>query len=365
MLSALIVAAGLATLPRGTVEGTVVQKGDHGEKPAVHRTVQLKIYKENYQSASAQTQTDSAGRYRFSNLQTESEFYYEPVALIDGVPFTAPPVQFVGSRNVQARKITVGAVTGDLSALNAQEVILIEFGNADLMKMSHSFTFTNVGTATYDYRAGKGEYIRISLPAQGYNLSLGGGLEERDVDIGDQSNLHLKLNIPPGEASARRAEFSYLLPYTASSLDFVQKMNVKLDALAFATQGRKIDIEGSGIRFEQEKERDGKKYFLYRGDTLPADAPLQLSFKGLPRSGDLAHRILFGGVFAITAIAGFLLWRTSKETVAPSKTDAREKALGELIKLEERLRTGLISAQEYHEERDRLRDFFFDLDHAA
>jgi hypothetical protein len=145
----------------------------------------------------------------------------------------------------------------------------------------------------------------------------------------------------PGRKSPDEVTFGFLMPLSGSSRDFEQKFPNGFGEFTFITdQVAGLTIDSPQITGRQEREANGKKYWLMRGEPIPPGGTLRFTVRGLP-APDTTGRNL-AGVLALALVASAVVFGrrpgAKGKGAGPSERDRlvqrREKLFAELVTLE-------------------------------
>lgn len=100
----------------------------------------------------------------------------------------------------------------------------------------------------------------------------------------------------PNRKSPDEVTFGFVLPSTGASRDFEQRFPNGFGEYTFVTdQVANLSIESSQISGRQERDFQGKKYWLMRGHPIPPGGTLRFTVHGLP-APDNTGRIIAGAL---------------------------------------------------------------------
>ncbi len=142
-------------------------------------------------------------------------------------------------------------------------------------------------------------------------------------------------------------QVAYTMPHSRGNLTISQKMPVDLAAVNVVV--RKIgdmELSSGQISKQQDTTLQGERYMVAAGPPMPADGTLSLELAGLPHHSGvplIVTSILATGIVVVGLWAVFGAPSRSADTGRRKLLEnRREKAYGELLKLEEQRRTGKI-----------------------
>jgi hypothetical protein len=151
----------------------------------------------------------------------------------------------------------------------------------------------------------------------------------------------------PNRKSPDEVTFGFVLPSTGSSRTFEQRFPNGFGEYTFVTdQVANLSIESTQITGRRERDFNGKKYWLMRGEPIPPGGTLRFTVRGLP-APDNTGRII-AGVLALALVggAGFLARRPAQPGASQNGKDGKAGSERDrLIQRRERLFTDLLSRE--------------------
>lgn len=348
---------------RGIVTGQVMNEATEKARPAAGVMVQLSILKEGREIGAAQTKTDGKGRYRFRGLQTEAGIRYSAEVKHNGVPFTTMLQSFTSGSRFTFPKLLIYPTTGDSSEIRANEILMLEFGHNNLVKVSHNLSFQNLGTVAYDPRATDGKPIEITLKQGGFDLRFLAGLSNRNAEIlPEQHLLKLKIPIKPGAEGEKRIEFGYLYNYESRSVTFDLPLSVARSQTTVLLKEKAYKLKSDQLTPQAARAFGDTLFHIWSGGEQEAGEAVKFTISGLPFTGDLERNLVFLGLSLVGLLALFFsFWKPKQLSAEEEPQRAETHAFELLCDLERKQRSAMISYAEYEEERERLRSILFDL----
>jgi hypothetical protein len=151
----------------------------------------------------------------------------------------------------------------------------------------------------------------------------------------------------PGAKSPDEVTFGFVIPVNGNSLDFEQPMPRGMGEFTFITDqipGLTVDSKQiTGAR--QERELNGKRYWLWRGLAVPPGGTLRFTLEGLP-SSDRTGQAVAGALALALALAAVVVAgrgggggrgsRAAAESEREKLVQRREKLFAELMALDGR-----------------------------
>lgn len=350
---------------RGELSGEVAELLDGKETPGANLPVRVSIFKNEVEIAGAEVKTNSRGRYSFRDLETGPEFAYEVWVEKKGVPFRTNGVGFAGAKAKTAPKLMIVPTTGDSSSIMLEEIVLFEFQKANSVKVLHSLTFSNIGAMTYDGRTEGGAPITVDLLKGGFELQNHMGLSSENTEIDSANNrLKFKLQIPPGPDKTVTLRFGYSYQMTDRTVPIALSTNVERTRFSLTLVDKDLSIATTQLTKQPPRPLKTQTYYIWSGGPFKAGQAVEFTMKGISLPQDLFHVLLFSGFGLVLAVLVFVGLRRPLEL---SASDQRKKNLeyyySALANLERGFRTGNVSAAEYREQQERIREILYDLLH--
>lgn len=192
--------------------------------------------------------------------------------------------------------------------------------------------------------------LEIPLPSDFFGAEAAEGSHKVEVRKG--VGVAVFGAIPPrsplratGREAPDEVRFGFVLPQTGSSRSFEQVMPNGIAEFTFAVeQTEGLTVESEQISGRQDREANGKKYWLMRGAPIPPGGTLRFTLRGLP-AADTTGRNVAGVLALALVVAGAILSRRtgaarggSRNTEKDKLIERREKLFGELVALETKRR---------------------------
>lgn len=192
--------------------------------------------------------------------------------------------------------------------------------------------------------------VEIPLPAEARGAE--GAEGEHKIEVRKGIGVAVHGRIPPtrgrtgdpNRKSPDEVTFGFVMPVNGSTRDFEQKFPNGFGEYTFITdQLPGLTIDSTQIAGErQEREANGKNYWLLRGDAIPAGGTLRFTVRGLPAPSTTGRTL--AGVLALALVAAAVMFarspRTGGKTAVSNERERlvqrREKLFAELVNLESR-----------------------------
>ena len=352
-------------LTLGTVTVRVARKTPVNGVPDTEVTALLEAAGGESRKRSAKT--DAGGRATFEGLPVGQRFHAE--IIVDGEKlvtdtFAIPEVGGVrtmliaglglgGGERIAEAPAGPGSEAGTFPRTADPSVITVGTGarvilqlREDALGFVESLPLVNQSEKLFDPGSGG---VEIPLPSEAVNVDVAEGEHKIDVRKGIGVAVHGMIpprrfrqdtpdRNPPDEAT-----FGFVMPVQSSVLEFEQRFPMGLGAFSLISdQVPDMTIESAQIVDRQEVEQNGKKFWLMRGEAIPAGGTLRFTVRGLP-APDATGRNLAGALalaLMLTA-AVFGRWRSgNKQRGAGGERERlvqrRERLFSELVAGENR-----------------------------
>ncbi len=343
----------------GTIRGGVELEKDGKKTPLSGISVRLQIFESDRIVAGAEGKTDSLGHYQFPNQKRTPGMQYQAQAMYHHVPFDGKRSTFhPGQSELLLQKIVATPVTGNPSNVEADDLLIYEFGKSNVIKITHSLKLLNSGEETYDPRADGGVPISISLPKGSFRLEFINGLTEEMAEIDSERNLlKLKVTVKPGPLGETKIEYHFYYSYDTRSSTFSFPLSIPRKRFALVLADHEYRVKSQYLKRQEPQNFSGTRYYYFTGGPFKAGELLSFTISGLPLPKDFPRELVLGGCATVLLGALFLLFQKQKETTKLKKGDLIEL----FVELEEKVRNGKISPPDYQDQRERLMEAWIQL----
>lgn len=293
--------------------------------------------------------TDEQGRAEFSALSSRGEARAE--ANVNGELLVSDPFQVPTSgglrvilvagiadaaarQKAEADKELAAPVAKGVVVLGSGTRVLMEFRDDSLQAFYILQILNNART-----RVDIGGPLIIDLPSGAGGATVIEGSSSQATVIGDR--LTITGPFAPGPTDV---QLGFVVNHGSSNYRFEQKWPVAVEQVTFAIE--KIgSVSTSSTQFASTGEvraGDGTPYLLSNGPALPAGSTLAVSISGLPAHSAVPMYVALGLALAMLAAGGWLAFgkRVDAGEARRRLIARRDTLLGELTKLEQRLRSG-------------------------
>ena len=366
----------------GVIDGQVVNGTAGGPAIGSGITVTLHVIQGEDETATRQTATDTAGRFRFEGLATGQDWTYWIEAVYLGVPYMMPQiVTLEEGQPSQAVTLPVYEVGDDGSqiAIDSGHIIVESFGT--VLRISEVYLISNGGDRAYAGRPGPGGMattVGLPIPPEAMGLAF-----TEDVPAGRFIQSTGKLldtePVPPGQKTAT-ISFSYHLPVEDSSVRIEKSYDYPITLLQVLLAQPGLTLRSSQLLDGGVEPFGDKEFAVYlTGATLPAGAPLavdltvaatgmagapattetgpsQAAGAGKPISDNQGLlRALGFGLAGLTVLAAvlypLLTARRRPPAAALASNPQARPLLAELAALEEAFEAGQVDEEAYRRQR--------------
>ena len=192
--------------------------------------------------------------------------------------------------------------------------------------------------------------VVVNMPSGALSATVLAGAPQA-VALGD----HVAIT-GPFASGQTEVQIAFRLPVSSGDVTFEQTLPLAVPGVAVLMKKvGDISITSPQLPNVQERELQGERYVLAQGPPIPAGAPLAITVSGLPHHSPWPRRLALA--LAIIVIGGGA-WAAGNRP-SPSANAARvkqlggkrEKIYGELVRLEQQRRAGIVDAAKYAERR--------------
>ncbi len=357
-----------------TVAGQIVN-GTAGGTVPISITLMLHAYDGNATSQMLHSEADSAGKFRFENLDTAQGRTFEVMAGVGSATYYSPLLDAKSGQAILDAPITIYDTTTDASRVRIERLnASIEFLNEKWVRVSEWYILSNEGDRTVEGAVktddGKPAALRFSLPVGARGLQFEGDPSgQRFLQTSD--GFVDTWALPPGKDSSQVVA-SYILPYEG---------NARVErTLNYATSGVNVTLADDSVKLASTQLRaqgarqakDGTTVLVFSRGELTAGQLLSFDLSGQPKVARLAPKnkppadgnsrgLLIGGlVLGLALIAGGLVWlratmRPRPVQVKPDFETQRNALIQAMADLDDDFEAGVVTEAERDRQRSLLR----------
>lgn len=337
----------------GRITGTIALVKDGQDIPLPQQWVRASIYRDGEEIAGTEAETAADGQFVMTQLDTGKAYSYVLFMVYEQVPYIFGPYQFAETEPAkEAGVLKVYPSTGSLADISMSTDISVVVGQQDILKVIQKVRFFNDGSQVYQPILPEAEPITVDVIPGAYDLQFLSGYRSRGVKIDQAAQQLIYLeNLIPGRAE--ELSFSYFINVNDKNLDVTLASSTQQRALKVFLSDSKVKV--ASAQLNREKLGDNE---VYSGGPLPAGEKWAFSLQNIPLKRDFARRFLWAGI-ALALITCGLLALYLRRSLDPDtlKNQERENAMAMLKKIEADQRAGVMSVEEYHILKKKLRDF--------
>lgn len=275
-----LVAATAAPTGTGQIAGQVLN-GTTGA-PAAGLVVTLNPFESFSELATAQTETDDAGAFRFEGLPTGSQYVYLLTVAYGGSTFGSDIVSFAAGEetlDVPLQVYETSATPGEITVNLAQWFVDSHEGAlliGELYRITHDSDRVYVGSE--EVAEGRNAVLRFNVPAGATSVVFDGGeIGQRFIRTAD-GVVDTQPLLPGGTQILMR----YLLPYSGSRAELTQSVNYPVERLSLlVVDGPDVttNLQDAGAQTVAEQQWNS-----FEGANLPAGEAVSVRLAGLARA---------------------------------------------------------------------------------
>ncbi|HLK89745.1 MAG TPA: hypothetical protein VKZ18_07620 [Polyangia bacterium] len=346
------VAVAEATLPTGRLE---VHLFDESGAVIPNRPVLLGMVDKQNKIEVRKAQSDAAGVARFADLPRGDGTGYAAVLEWHGMRLgTAPfPMPETGGARAEIRAL---GRTADPSVMTIGQggrvIIQMHEDNLQFLEM---FPLENASDKMFDPGPGA---LEIPLP-QGF-VGAEAQENERKIDVRQNHGMAVHGIFAPQQSivgstsknAGNEVVFGFVLPYHGDTRAFSQPMPNGIGPFTLITeQIPGLTVTGPGIGERQERQLNGRKYWVMPGGEIPRGGVLEFTLDGLPSTSAAGRNV--AGVLALLLVLGAIVFgrggagrqggegaRAGDGPARAQLVDQREAAFADLVALERKAREG-------------------------
>ena len=338
-----------AQLPVGTIE---VSARDAQGTLLPNQVIELGVVGAGGQIEVKRQTTDKQGQTRFADAgkptAPPSETKPSPTA---GAPHgvAAAVAMSVGSLRVGTDGFSIpdaGGVRVELRVpdrTNDPSVVTVGEGGRiilqlrdDVLGFVESLPLQNHSEKIFDPGVGG---IEVPLPSESTNAEGAEGEHKIEIRKGIGVAIHGVIpprratSVDPAQKSPDEVTFGFVLPLRGSTLDFEQRFPNGMGEFTFVSE----QIAGLGIESPQitrriDRDANGKKFWLWRGEPISPGGVLRFRVTGLPAVSNTG-KVISAALALGLLLAAIVFSRKPSSTSAASRAGERERLIARREKL--------------------------------
>ncbi len=341
----------------GVIEGQVINWTEGGSSVA-DQDVTLKTYLNNDEVGSTPTKTDAEGKFKFDDLPTESDYFYEVWLDYQEAEYSEW-VWFEENETSKSIEVVVYDSTTSDEAIKVATSHIVIYVEEDSLLMKEYFLFVNEGDRTYvgseEVTAeGEKKTLRFSLPKEAIELQYTRELMECCVVSTEEGFV----DTMPATPGVKEVSFSYRVKPSSGTFTFSKVVHYPITTFDFfVVQDEGIEVVSDQLTMEEPVDIEGTRFIHLSGQDLTPGITLEARLSGLPGASNQ-------GVFKWTAVGlivlacsfgfGYLLIRKRRQPVSTevvaSESDLeqrKQRLLLEIAQLDNDFDDGKISPEMY------------------
>lgn len=301
----------------GVIEGQVVNATFGGGTVGEVRVV-MRVYRDAEEHDPTAAVTDARGRFRFENLDVDSELTYLAQVSYAGVVYSSDPLRFESGGSSIVTRLTVYEDTTDDGAILIERAHLIVTVMASGLSVTELHVLSNSSDRTYvgrEVEQGRRATSEFILPEGAQDLTFEGGYEggrflPTSAGFVDTEPLW------PGRTSV---VFRYSLGCEDAECTLARYVTRWTSVLNLLVPDSGVHVTSEDLTFDGKMETEGGGYLNFVGGEFPPGDTV-VAYLRLPQVS--AHRrrspwtvavIVLGSLAAVGALA-CPFWRKGKRT---------------------------------------------------
>jgi len=372
-------------LPQGVISGRVVN-GTAGAAVPPALTVTLQGFKGTDPLAPQATVADAEGRFRFTGLETGSDYAYVVHTEYLGIQYGTDALAFEGGQTEMETTLFIYETTTADDAISISRIHFIITASAGALTVDEVQSFSNSGDRTYigaEPAAGaQRTTVRFAPPPQAQDVQVDeGATPGRFVQTAD--GFADTLPVVPGQ-STLQVILSYVIPYDPASTTLST-------TFLYPTKAVNVFLSDSGVEMSSEQMmlmgRMGtgpQAYVGYVGQNFAKGDTLTLEFKGAAKTGaattaptgglpTTGYVLIIGGLLLIlVALAlAYPALRRRQSAEAPAGESAApcddecEELLAAIADLDDLFEAGELDEETYRRRRQALKARLLEIQEGA
>jgi hypothetical protein len=281
----------------GVINGQVIN-GTEGGGSVAEIEVVLITYVDDVMTATRTARTDQEGRFRFDDVAVEHTYLVS--AEYEGAGYYYPVVFEPGEDTAYVEVWVCDATTSDEAIRVGLAHVIITVEGEDLL-VNEVLWLVNDGDRTY---VGIEGVLVFSLPEGAASFEAPPELMP-DYQFLDDNTVSYLVPFPPGE---RQLVYSYRLAGLDSDEMVVPlEINYPTDDFELLVASEGIEVATDELAPAEPVITDaGERFLHFRGENLPRDTVIRLSFSRLPVDSGMS--LVFFWVVVVVVIAGIVAY---------------------------------------------------------
>lgn len=249
-------------------------------------TVTLRVYQNQQQQKTMQTETDAAGHYQFGGLLTDPAFQYLPVVAYQGVTYSGAAVRLADAQSDAAHDdVAVFETTAQDPGLRYENATLVlgsvvqstqHLSFLELLTLDNPSDRTYVpATPTQGMATG---LLRFSLPFGVDDIGVQNGLDTTQLVEVDRG-LAGTSPVAPG---LHTISFSFAVPYHGADFSFAWNVIYPATAVHVLEPAAGPPLSAGGLSASPDLPLQGHTFHVLSGGTVGANTTINVSISHLP-----------------------------------------------------------------------------------
>lgn len=353
----------------GSISGQVVNETPGGSAIGL-LDVTLITYSNGKQADGEQkTTVDSAGRFEFKGLSTETGTTYRVGTTFQDADYISPEITLTAESLAQSVELSVYDATTSDANIYVSNGHIIAFTNQGGLDLTEVWRFSNVASRTFTGTKGKTgrSTLQFTLPDGAVLFSPGEGFTYENTDTG----VVFTRAVPPGVTDI---SFTYVIPYQGSNITISRKADYPIADFRFLVEDTGVKVTSAALTAGGVKTINGTNYQDFFAGNLAKGATLDASFSGIVKPNAASSEPfsplpwLLGGIVVLGLVFAFAYTRLKKKQMfagSPASLVAAQQAeqssgeedalLQEMARLDDDHGAGMLEEAEYRARRSRAK----------
>lgn len=341
----------------GEIFGRLYFEKAGSKTPLANARIRIHVYKDDYEFSGAELKTDTAGKFRFPNLESGERYAYIVYPIYDGINYPYEEIHLEKSSEKMNKDFTIQEPTGSVKDLAVNESIFFEVGQKDIWKIRHEITIENKGDQLYHPDAPGAEPIRFSLFQGGFDLAMLEGVSRENSKIDEKEDiLEVYLTLAPHQSTTMKFSYYYLPESRHITFErpaFLSRSNMNL---FFRTNLR---VFSSQFKFDPMLGMTNPEYkFAFSSGPIEQNQKIQFDVRGFYMQRDYLRGLVLLACLAFLVGIAYFVIRESK-TVVVRKKEVNDRVYRYLSELRAKLGRGDMTEKEFKKENDRALNYLY------
>lgn len=264
----------------GTIAGQVLNGTDGGDTPQDLEVV-LRVFQDQAEQEPLTTTADAQGRFRFENLEVDSNWLYLLRVSYEDVIYSSSMLSFEPDQSELTPEIVVYETSTANDAISVGRAHIFVDASETSLSVTELYVFVNPTDRTYTGSQeveGRRWTSRFVLPQGSRDLTLSdGALGARFLSTEDGF-----VDTEPQWPGSTSVLFNYTVDCPAGNCDLARQITHPVTDLNVLVAESGVQVESDALTLEGTQQAEGQSYLNYVAHDLVPGQRLDLSVRLVP-----------------------------------------------------------------------------------